>query len=74
MPNWVEKILKYSPGEKSLKDPFTIYLDLEGLIKKEQSNQNNNNNYYYYYYYYYLEKSYAEKKTKDELSGWAMFI
>ena len=27
MPNWVEKILKYNPGEKSLKAPFAIYLD-----------------------------------------------
>ena len=29
MPKWVEKILKYNPGEKSLKAPFAIYLDLE---------------------------------------------
>ena len=28
MPKWVEKILKYNPGEKSLKVPFAIYLDL----------------------------------------------
>ena len=34
MPKWVEKILKYSPGEKSLKAPFAIYLDLECLLKK----------------------------------------
>ena len=27
MPNWVEKILKYNPGEQSLKAPFAIYLD-----------------------------------------------
>ena len=27
-PKWVEKILKYNPGEKSLKAPFAIYLDL----------------------------------------------
>ena len=37
MPKWVEKILKYNPGEKSLKAPFAIYLDLECLIKKAQS-------------------------------------
>ena len=37
MPKWVEKILKYKPGEKSLKKPFAIYLDLECLLKKEQS-------------------------------------
>ena len=34
MPKWVEKILKYNPGEKSLKVPFAIYLDLECLLKK----------------------------------------
>ena len=61
MPKWVEKILKYNPGEKSLKAPFAIYLDLQCLLKKEQScnnnNNNNNNN---------LEKSYTEKKAKHE--------
>ena len=51
MPKWVEKILKYNPGEKSLKAPFAIYLDLECLLKKEQPRQNNN-----------PEKSYTEKK------------
>ena len=35
MPKWFEKILKYNPGEKSLKAPFEIYLDLECLLKKE---------------------------------------
>ena len=35
MPKWVEKILKYNPGEKSLKTRFAIYLDLECLLKKE---------------------------------------
>ena len=52
MPKWVEKILKYNPGEKSLKAPFAIYLDLECLLKKEQSCQNN------------PEKSYTEKKSQ----------
>ena len=41
MPKQDEKILKYIHGEKSLKAPFTIYLDLECLLKKEQSCQNN---------------------------------
>ena len=41
MPKWVEIILKYIPGEKSLKALFAIYLDLECLLKKEQSCQNN---------------------------------
>ena len=44
MPQWVEKILKYNPGEKSLKAPFAIYLDLECLLKKEQSCKNNPEN------------------------------
>ena len=61
MPKWFAKILKYNPGEKSLKAPFAIYLDLECLLKKEQSCQNN------------PEKSYTEKKAKHEPSGWAMF-
>ena len=51
MLKWIEKILKYNLGEKSLKVPFAIYLDLECLLKKEQSRENNNN----------LEKSYTEK-------------
>ena len=34
MPKWVEKILKYNPGEKSLKAPLAIYLDLECLLEK----------------------------------------
>ena len=41
MPNCVDKILKYNPGEKSLKAPFAIYFDLECLLKKIQSSQNN---------------------------------
>ena len=61
MPKWVEKILKYNPGEKSLKAPFAIYLDLECLLKKEQSCQNS------------PENLYTEKKAKHEPSGWAMF-
>ena len=57
MPEWVEKILKYNPGEKSLKAPFAIYLDLDCLLEKEQSCENN------------PEKSYTEKKAKHEPSG-----
>ena len=34
MSKWVEKILKYNPGEKPLKVAFAIYLDLECLLKK----------------------------------------
>ena len=61
MPKWVEKILKYNPGEKSLKAPFAIYLDLECILKKLQSSQNN------------PEQSYTEKKATHEPSGWSMF-
>ena len=61
MPQQAEKILKYNPGEKSLKAPFAIYLDLECLLKNEKSCQNN------------TEKSYREKKAIHEPSGWVMF-
>ena len=37
MPKWVEKILKYNLGEKSLKAPFAIYLDLACLLKKKNN-------------------------------------
>ena len=35
MPKQAEKKKKYIHGEKSLKAPFTICLDLECLLKKE---------------------------------------
>ena len=55
MSNWVEKILKYNPGEKSLKAPFAIYLDLECLLKKVQPSQNS------------PKKSYTEKNLSMNL-------
>ena len=61
MSKLAEKILKYAHGKNSLKAPFAIYLDLECLLKKEQSCQNN------------PEKLYTKKKAKHEPSGWAMF-
>ena len=51
MSEQVNKIIKHNPGEKSLKALFSIYLDLECILKKVQSTQNN------------PEKSYAEKKS-----------
>ena len=57
MPKQTEKTLKYIYGEKSLKAPFAIYLDLEYLLKKEQSCQNN------------PAKSYTEKKAIHEPSS-----
>ena len=72
MPKWVKWILKYNPGEKSLIAPFTVYVDLEFLLKTEKScennNNDNNNN---------LEESYTEKKTRHEPSlgnAYKMFI
>ena len=62
MPRWVEKILKYNPGKKSLKAPFAIYLDLGCLLKKEEEEFRQNNS----------KKSYTQKKAKHEPSGWAM--
>ena len=55
-----EKI-KYLPGEKSLKVPFIIYVDLECLLKEVQSSQNN------------PENSYTEKKVKHKPSGYACY-
>ena len=49
------KILKYNPGEKSLKVPFIIYADLECLLEKIDTCQNN------------PEESYTEKKARHNL-------
>ena len=55
-------ILKYSPGDKSLKDPFIIYADLECLLKKEQFCKNNPKN------------SYTERKAKHKPSGYSLSL
>ena len=60
MPNEDNKILKYNPGEKSLKVPFIIYADLECLLQKINACQNN------------PEKSYTEKKAKHKPSGYSL--
>ena len=54
MPDRFEKILKYNPGEKSLKVPFIIYSDLECLLGKMDSCQND------------PERSSTEKKRKKK--------
>ena len=54
MPTQFNEILKYSYGEKSLRTPFVIYTDLEGLLLKQQSWQNNTN------------ESYTERKSIHE--------
>ena len=61
MPRWDDKLIKYNHGEKSLKDLFVIYLDLEYLLLEMLSCQNDPKN------------SYTERKAKHEPSGWAMF-
>ena len=57
----MKKIQKYNPGEKSLKDPFVIYLDLEYFLLKMLSCQNNHKNFY------------GERKAKHEPSAWTIF-
>ena len=59
MPNELEKILKYNPGEKSLKVPFMIHADLECLLGKIDSCQNR------------PKKSSTEKKAKHMPSGYS---
>ena len=54
------KILKYNPGEKSLKVLFVIYADLEYLLEKINTCQNN------------PEKSYTEKKAKHKPPGYSL--
>ena len=58
MPDENNKILKYNPGEKSLKVPSIIYADLECLPEKIDTCQNN------------PEKSYTEKKAKHKPTGY----
>ena len=41
MPEEDNKILKYNPGEKSLKVLFIIYADLGCLLEKIDTSQNN---------------------------------
>ena len=41
MPNEDNKILKYNHGEKSTKDTFIIYADLEWLLEKMSTCHNN---------------------------------
>ena len=60
MPTKFNKILKYNHGEKSLKTPFVIYVDLECLLLKQQSCQNNPN------------ESYTERKAIHEPWGYSL--
>ena len=60
MPTKDNKTLKYNHGQKSLKAPFTIYADLECLLRKQQSCQNN------------PKESYTERKAKHVPSGYSL--
>ena len=55
MPDEDNKILKYNPGEKSLKFSLIIYADLECLLEKIDTCKNN------------LVESYTEKKLSMNL-------
>ena len=61
MPDELSEILKYNHGEKSLKAPASIYVDLKCLFEKMHLCQNN------------PEKSYIEKKTKHTSSDYSIF-
>ena len=60
MPDEDNKVIKYIPGAKSLKIPFTIYPDLECLLNKIKTCQNN------------PKKSYTEKKAVHRPSGYSL--
>ena len=59
MPKENNKILKYNPGEKSLKVPFIIYADLECILRKMNAGQ------------VIPTKTYTEKKAEHELLGYS---
>ena len=61
MPEEYNKILKYNQGEKSVKDPFIIYVDLECLLEKRNTRHNN------------PEKSSTTKMNKHTPSGYSLF-
>ena len=61
MPEENNKILKYNHGEKSMKVPFVIYVDLECLLEKISTCHNN------------TEKSSTTKINKHTLSGYSLF-
>ena len=62
VPKEGKNILKYSPGDKSLKAPFIIYAALACWLKKEQPHQNN------------AENSYTEIKAKHKPSGYSLSL
>ena len=61
MPSEDNKIIKYDQGEKSIKSPFIIYADLEGLLEKISICYNN------------LEESSTTEINKHTPSGYSLF-
>ena len=62
MPEEGKNIIKYRPGDKSLKVPLIIYADLECILKKEQSCQN------------FPKNSYTERKARHKPSGYSLIL
>ena len=62
MPDEDNKVLKYIPGEQSLKVSFIICADIECLLQKINTCQNN------------PDKSYTEKKAEHIPSGYSLVI
>ena len=61
MPNEDNKILKYNHGEKSMKAPFIIYVDLESLLEKMNTCYDS------------PENSSTNKINKHTRSGYSLF-
>ena len=61
MPKKDNKMLKYNHGEKSMKVPFIIYVDLESLLEKMNPCHNNS------------KKSSTTKINKHTPSGYSLF-
>ena len=61
MPEEDNEILKYNQGEKSMKVPFILYVDLECLLEKINTCHNN------------PEKSSTTKINKHTPSGYSLF-
>ena len=61
MPDEDKKILKYITGEKSLRVPFTIYAEIECLLRKINKRPKS------------PDKSYTEKKAVHKPAGYSLF-
>ena len=61
MPDKENNVLKYKNGEKFMKAPFNIYVDMESLLEKISTCHNNPN------------ESSATKTNKHTPSGYSLF-